>query len=142
MREAFSVSATTTGETTVNHSNSLAHIGAGPVPHAYDLQRVAEAAAQKARSESVQIAPAPQSQVEAALSQVDAGMQDLQNTIKRISGRLEPVLLVACVTAEGSAQKAEPAATPVPLVRRLNAMAAQLRQECAALQDLERRLAL
>ncbi|WP_250438762.1 hypothetical protein [Delftia tsuruhatensis] len=92
--------------------------------------------------EGTQIAPAPQSQVEAALSQVDAGMQDLQNTIKRISGRLEPVLLVACVTAEGSAQKAEPAATPVPLVRRLNAMAAQLRQECAALQDLERRLAL
>ncbi len=85
--------------------------------------------------EGTQIAPAPQ-------SQVDAGMQDLQNTIKRISGRLEPVLLVACVTAEGSAQKAEPAATPVPLVRRLNAMAAQLRQECAALQDLERRLAL
>ena len=29
--------------------------------------------------EGTQIAPAPQSQVEAALSQVDAGMQDLQN---------------------------------------------------------------
>ncbi|MFC4923030.1 hypothetical protein [Delftia deserti] len=125
----------------MNHSNSLANIGAGPVPHAYDLQRVAEAAAQKARSESVQIAPAPQSQVEAALSQVDAGMQDLQNTIKRISGRLEPVLSAACVTAEGGAQKAEPASS-TPLVCRLNALAAQLRQDCAALQDLELRLAL
>lgn len=122
----------------MNHSNSLAHLGSGPTV----LQRAAEAVARGAAYEGVQIAPAPQSQVEAALSQIDAGMEDLQNTIKRISGRLEPVLLVACVTAEGSAQKAEPAATPVPLVRRLNAMAAQLRQECAALQDLERRLAL
>ncbi|MFC4927822.1 hypothetical protein [Delftia deserti] len=125
----------------MNHSNSLAHIGAGPVPHAYDLQRVAEAAAQKARSESVQIAPAPQSQVEAAISQVDAGMQDLQNTIKRITARLEPALSAAGISAEGSAQQAEPASS-TPLVRRINALAAQLRHDCAALQDLERRLAL
>lgn len=90
--------------------------------------------------EAAQIAPAPQSQVEAALSQIDAGMHDLQNATKRIHSRLEPVLSEACVNAEVGEQAAPVSSTP--LVRRLNAMAAQLRQECAALQDLERRLAL
>lgn len=137
MREASFVSATTTGETTVNHSNSLAHLGSGPTV----LQRAAEAAARGAAYEGVQIAPPPQSQVEAALSNIDAGMEDLQNTIRRISGRLEPVLSAASASAEGSAHEAEPA-SPTPLVRRLNELATQLRKDRAALQDLERRLAL
>ncbi len=109
--------------------------------HAQAAQSALATAGIGALYEGTPAAAIPVSQVEAALSQIDAGMEDLQNTIKRITGRLEPVLLVVCVTAEGSAQTAEPAA-PVPLVRRLNAMATQLRQDCAALQDLERRLAL
>ena len=120
----------------MNHSNSLAHLGSGPTA----LQRAAESVARGAAYEGVQIAPAPQSQVEAALSQIDAGMHDLQNATKRIHGRLELVLTEACVNAEAGDQAAPVSSTP--LVRRLNAMAAQLRQECAALQDLERRLAL
>ncbi|QQB48423.1 hypothetical protein [Delftia acidovorans] len=121
----------------MNHSNSLAHLGSGPTV----LQRAAESVARGAAYESAQIAPAPQSQVEAALSNIDAGMEDLQNTIRRISGRLEPVLSAAGVSAEGSAHEAEPA-SPTPLVRRLNELATQLRKDRAALQDLERRLAL
>lgn len=91
--------------------------------------------------EGTRIVPAPQSQVEAALSNIDAGMEDLQNTIRRITGRLEPVLSAAGISAEGSAHEAEPA-SPTPLVRRLNDLATELRKDCAALQDLERRLAL
>ncbi|WP_230590874.1 hypothetical protein [Delftia acidovorans] len=91
--------------------------------------------------EGTQAAAIPVSQVEAALSRIDAGMEDLQNTIRRISGRLEPVLSAAGVSAEGSAHEAEPA-SPTPLVRRLNDLATELREDCAALQDLERRLAL
>lgn len=126
-REAAFVSATTTGDTTVNHSNSLAHLGAAPARGVSALHAAAQAQ--------------PVSQVEAALSNVDAGMDDLKNTIRRISGRLEPVMSAAGISAEGSAHEAEPASS-TPLVRRLNELANQLRQDCAALQDLERRLAL
>lgn len=111
----------------MSHPQSLAHVGAG---HARGAAGV-----------GTQIAQAPQSQIEAALGEVDAGMQDLQNTVKRISGRLEPVLSTACISAEGSAHQAAPASS-TPLVRRLNELATQLRQDCATLQDLERRLAI
>lgn len=121
----------------MNHSNSLAHLGSGPLPGATALQRAADEAARTGQF----ISPAPQSQVETVLARVDAGMEDLQNAIKRITGRLEPVLSGPFVTAEGGAQQAEPACS-VPLVCRLNALATQLRKDCAALQDLERRLAL
>lgn len=121
----------------MNHPNSLAHIGSGPTV----LQRAAESVARGAAYEGVQIASSPQSQVEAALSQIDAGMEDLQNTVKRLFGRLEPVLSAAGISAEGSAHEAEPA-SPTPLVRRLNGLATELRKDCAALQELERRLAL
>jgi hypothetical protein len=47
----------------------------------------------------------------------------------------------AGISAEGSAHEAEPASS-TPLVRRLNELANQLRQDCAVLRDLERRLAL
>ncbi|KAA9158503.1 hypothetical protein F3K36_29740 [Delftia sp. BR1] len=120
-REAVSVSATTTGETTVNHRETF--------PSGQSAQAYGAAQAQ------------PLSQVEAALSNVDAGMEDLKTTIRRISGRLEPVMSAAGISAEGSVHEAEPASS-TPLVRRLNDLAAQLRQDCAALQDLERRLAL
>lgn len=110
----------------MNHLNSIANAGCGP--------------ARPVPYEGFQVAPAPQSQVEAALSQIDAGMQDLQSTVKRITGRLEPALSEACVNAEVGEQAAPISSTP--LVRRLNAMATQLRQDCANLQDLERRLAL
>lgn len=131
MREAFSVSATTTGETTVNHEIAEQR-GASARDRLLSAGRQFEAA---------QIAPAPQSQVEAALNQIDAGKQDLQSTIKRIAGRLDPVLSAVGISAEGGAQQAEPASS-TPLVRRLNDLATELRKDCAALQDLERRLAL
>lgn len=118
------------------HPYPLNNLGAGPTPGATALQRAADEAARTGQF----IAPAPQSQIEAALSLIDAGMQDLQNATKRIHGRLEPVLTEACVNAEVGEQAAPVSSTP--LVRRFNAIAAQLRQECAALQDLERRLAL
>ncbi|WP_333907353.1 hypothetical protein [Delftia acidovorans] len=83
----------------------------------------------------------PVSQVEAALSQIDAGMEDLHNTIKRITGRMDLVLSAPGISAEGSPHPAEPASS-TPLVRRLNGLATELRLHCADLQDLERRLAL
>ena len=121
----------------MTHPNALAHLGAATALGTSALQRAADAAA---RNQFVAI-QAPQSQVEAVLARVDAGMGDLQDTIKRITGRLEPVLSGPLVTAEGGAQQAEPACS-VPLVCRLNALATGLRKDCAALQDLERRLAL
>lgn len=111
----------------MNQTNSLAHLGAAPARGVSALHAAAQAQ--------------PVSQVEAALSQIDAGMQDLQNTIERITGRLEPVLSAGEISAEGSAEQAQPASS-TPLVRRLNHLAANLRKDCAALQDLERRLAL
>ncbi|KFJ12589.1 hypothetical protein DR66_4266 [Delftia acidovorans] len=135
MREAFSVSATTTGETTVTVSAPTG------LRQAQAAQSALATAGIGALYEGTQAAAIPVSQVEAALSRIDAGMEDLQNTIRRISGRLEPVLSAAGVSAEGSAHEAEPA-SPTPLVRRLNDLATELREDCAALQDLERRLAL
>ncbi|WP_353175759.1 hypothetical protein [Delftia acidovorans] len=111
----------------MNQSQSLAHLGAAPARGVSTLHAAAQAQ--------------PVSQVEAALSNVDAGMDDLKNTIRRISGRLEPVMSAAGISAERSAHEAEPASS-TPLVRRLNELANQRRQDCAALQDLERRLAL
>lgn len=111
----------------MNQTNSLAHLGAAPARGVSALHVAAQAQ--------------PVSQVEAALSNVDAGMDDLKNIIRRITGRLEPVMSAAGISAEGSAHEAEPASS-TPLVRRLNELANQLRQDCAALQDLERRLAL
>ena len=60
----------------MNQSQSLAHLGAAPARGVSALHAAAKAQ--------------PVSQVEAALSNVDAGMDDLKNTIRRISGRLNP----------------------------------------------------
>lgn len=126
--EAVSVSATTTGETTVNHSNSLAYLGASPARGVSALHDAAKAQ--------------PVSPIEVALGHIDASLRDLRETVQRLSLQLAPVLS----PSSGAGQDGQPGgpvpAAQAPLVDRVDALAAQLRKDCAALQDMERRLAL
>jgi hypothetical protein len=131
MREAFSVSATTTGETTVT-----LHVQTG-IRHGQ--------AAQSAQAQDLRLhtqvfdGPKPISPVEMAVGHIDGGMRELAGIIQRLTQRLSPVLTPACERAEGEGNKPAPAA---PLVGHIEALSDQLRESCAALQDLERRLAL
>lgn len=81
------------------------------------------------------------SQVDAAISQVTVNVRDLQATIQRLRGRLEPVLMPIADIGKGSQTNPVPAA-PAPLVGHIEDLSDQLRESCAALQELERRLAL
>ncbi|SOE35262.1 hypothetical protein [Delftia acidovorans] len=83
----------------------------------------------------------PISQVDSAIGQVSDNMCDLQATIQRLTTRLGPVLNPPGIGSNGT-DKAPLPATPAPLVGRIEDLSEQLREACAALQDLERRLAL
>lgn len=80
--------------------------------------------------------------VEVALGQIDAGLWDLHETIQRLSAQLGPVLSPITSVGQNGQPDGPVLAAQAPLVDRVDALAAQLRQDCAALQDLERRLAL
>lgn len=83
----------------------------------------------------------PVSPVDAAISQVSVNVRDLQATIQRLRARLEPVLMPNDPIGQGSQTNPVPAA-PAPLVGHIEDLSDQLRESCAALQELERRLAL
>lgn len=83
--------------------------------------------------------PQPISQVEMAVGHIDGGLRELAGIIQRLTQRLRPVLTPACERAESEGNKPAPAA---PLVGHIEDLSEQLREYCAALQDLERRLAL
>ena len=133
MREAFSVSATTTGETTVT-----LHVQTG-IRHGQ--------AAQSAQAQDLRLhtqvfdGPKPISQVEMAVGHIDGGMRELAGIIQRLTQRLSPVLTPAVERAEGAGNEPAPAA-PAPLVGQIEVLSDLLRLHCADLQDLERRLAL
>lgn len=132
MREASFVSATTTGETTVNHRDNLnSGLRHGQAAQASDSVQAHYGAAQAQ----------PISQVDSAVGQVSANLCDLQATIQRLTTRLGPVLNPPGIGSNG-ADKGALLATPAPLVGHIEDMSDQLRESCAALQDLERRLAL
>lgn len=83
----------------------------------------------------------PVSPVDSAISLVSVNVRDLQATIQRLRARLEPVLMPIADIGKGSQTNPVPAA-PAPLVGHIEDLSDQLRESCAALQDLERRLAL
>ncbi|ATH15828.1 hypothetical protein CHL79_27160 [Delftia acidovorans] len=83
----------------------------------------------------------PISPVDSAISLVSVNLRDLQATIQRLRARLEPVLMPIADIGKGSQTNPVPAA-PAPLVGHIEDLSDQLRESCAALQDLERRLAL
>lgn len=85
--------------------------------------------------------PKPISQVEMAVGHIDGGLRELAGIIQRLTQRLSPVLTPACERAEGAGNSPAPVA-PAPLVGHIGDLSEQLRESCAALQDLERRLAL
>ena len=60
---------------------------------------------------------------------------------ERLRARLEPVLMPNDPIGQGHQTNPVPAA-PAPLVGHIEDLSGQLRESCAALQDLERRLAL
>ena len=91
--------------------------------------------------EGTQAAGIPVSPVDAAISQVSVNARDLQATIQRLRARLEPVLMPIADIGRGSQTNPVPAA-PAPLVGHIEDLSGQLRESCAALQDLEQRLAL
>lgn len=83
----------------------------------------------------------PISPVDSAISLVSVNVRDLQAAIQRLRARLEPVLMPTAPIGQGSQTNPVPAA-PAPLVGHIEDLSDQLRESCAALQDLERRLAL
>ncbi len=135
MREAFSVSATTTGETTVNQRD---HFNSG-IRHGQAAQGI-QAQAPQSNIEAFD-GPKPISQVEMAVGHIDGGMRELAGIIQRLTHRLSPVLTPAGERAEGAGNEPAPAA-PAPLVGQIEVLSDLLRLHCADLQDLERRLAL
>lgn len=134
MSEAVSVSATTTGETTVT-----LHFQTGI--RAGQAAQAAQGIQAQAPQANIQVfeGAKPVSPVEMAVGHIDGGMRELAGIIQRLTQRLSPVLTPACERAEGEGNKPAPAA---PLVGHIEALSDQLRESCAALQDLERRLAL
>lgn len=132
-REAVFVS-TTTGETTVNHRDNLnSGLRHGQAAQASDS---AQAQAHYGNAQAQ-----PISQVEMAVGHIDGGMRELAGIIQRLTQRLSPVLTPACDRAEGEGNRPSPAA-PAPLVGQIEVLSDQLRLHCAALQDMEQRLAL
>ncbi|MBO1034292.1 hypothetical protein INR38_09355 [Delftia sp. SD018] len=81
------------------------------------------------------------SQVDSAIGQVSVNVRDLQATIQRLTTRLGPVLNPLGIDSNRAVKGPLPA-TPAPLVGHVEDLSDQLRESCAALQDLERRLAL
>lgn len=108
---------------------------------AYDLQRIAEAASRKQRDEGPRIAAAPQSPVEAAFSKMDETLSALRNVVQRLTGRLDSVLSRTGSGANGTSGEA-PVNTIAPLVEAMGQRNAQISGHVAALEELERRLAL
>ncbi len=83
----------------------------------------------------------PISPVDSAISLVSVNVRELQATIQRLRARLEPVLMPIADIGKGIQTNPAPAA-PAPLVGHIEDLSEQLRESCAALQELERRLAL
>ncbi len=117
----------------MNHPNSLAHIGGVPTA----LQRAADEAARTGQF----ISPAPQSPVEAAFSQMDETLNSLHNVVQRLAGRLDSVLSRTGGGVNGATGEA-PVNTIAPLVEAMGQRNAQISGHVAALEELERRLAL
>ncbi|MBL8355673.1 MAG: hypothetical protein JNM01_12660 [Delftia acidovorans] len=91
-------------------------------------------------SDSIQAQPV--SPVEVSLDQFEAGLRDLRETVQRLSLRLAPVLMPSSGMDEGSNSPNAVPAPQAPLVDRVDTLVGHLRHDRAALQDLERRLAL
>lgn len=132
MREASFVSATTTtGETIVNQRDTfISGI------HGQAAQSSAGITAQFDAAQAQTI-----SQVDSAIGQVSVNVRELQATTQRLTTRLGPVLNPLGIGSNGADKGPVPAA-PAPLVGHIEDLSDQLRESCAALQDLERRLAL
>ncbi|WP_448677302.1 hypothetical protein [Delftia acidovorans] len=109
--------------------------------HAQAAQSALATAGMGAIYEGTQAAGTPVSRVDAAISQVTVNVRDLQATIQRLSVRLGPVLNATGSGSNGTEKGPVPAA-PTPLVGHIEDLSEQLRESCAALQDMERRLAL
>lgn len=98
-------------------------------------------AGMEALYEATQVAGIEVSPVDAAIERVLVNVRDLQATIQRLRARLEPVLMPNDPIGQGIQTNPVPAA-PAPLVGHIESLSDQLRESCADLQNLERRLAL
>lgn len=142
MREAFSVSATTTGETTVNQEIAEQR-GASARDRLLSAAQAAQGIQAQKPHAHIQVfeGAKPVSPVEMAVGHIDGGLRELAGIIQRLTHRLSPVLTPDCDRAQGEGNNPAPVA-PAPLVGRIGDLSDQLIESCAALQDLERRLAL
>lgn len=86
--------------------------------------------------------PKPLSAVEGAMSKLDELTEDLGTAIANISDRLQPVLTPSSKGAGENGSMHAETSLPSPLVERINRQSARIRATLAALNDLERRLAL
>lgn len=132
--EAVSVSATTTGETTVNHTLDKIAIATGNAKQEPLAQGLGGLAA---------FVPKPaESATATAMAGAKEQVEQVQTTLQRLGKRLAPVLGPGAVRAAGDTSQSDQKANAAPLVSQIDALTHVLRLVQTELQDLERRLAL
>jgi len=138
MREAFSVSATTTGETTVNHTLDKIAIASGTAPKIGQQDSVP-----KGMGALADFTPkVAQSATATAMAGAKEQAEQVQVTLQRLGKRLAPVLGPAAGQTGGDCGQGSQKANAAPLVSQIDALTHVLRLVQTELQDLERRLAL
>ena len=128
MREAFSVSATTTGETTVNQRD---HFNSG-LRHGQAAQA----------SDSAQAQAQPISQVDEIVARLNHQIGFLQDAVTGMRHRLAPVLTPEADPAPSGSKEDPVRPLPPPLVGQLEGLSERLHHAVTELQLTDRRLAL
>lgn len=138
MREAFSVSATTTGETTVNHQPL------GRVPALAGLPGAALLEPARLGQLAQALNPQTASPTAAALSKASAQAEQLRATAQRLIKRMAPVMLPATAESGSAAGQGigNQARCSAPLVSQIDTLAHSIELVHAELLLLEQRLAL
>lgn len=138
MREASFVSATTTGETTVNHTLDKIAIASGTAPRVGQQDSVP-----KGMGALADFAPkVAQSATATAMAGAKEQAEQVQVTLQRLGKRLAPVLGPGAGQTGGDGGQGNQKANAAPLVSQIDALTHVLRLVQTELQDLERRLAL
>lgn len=133
-REAAFVSATSIGETTVNHTLDKIAIASGNAQQEPLAQGLGSLAA---------FVPKPvESATATAMASAKEQVEQVQVTLQRLGKRLAPVLGPAAGQTGGDCGQGNQKANAAPLVSQIDALTHVLRLVQTELQDLERRLAL
>ena len=142
MREAFSVSATTTGETTVNHTLDKIAIASGTAPRIGQQDSVPKGMGAIADFVSKTAQAQPISQVDEIVARLNHQIGFLQDAVTGMRNRLAPVLTPEADPAPSGIKEDPVRSLPPPLVGQLEGLSERLHLAVTELQLTDRRLAL